>query len=216
MALTNDDNALVGRAQSALPLAALDQLARLHDETSNASRLALFLRASVHAAALFMLMGGLVLLLGGGTTIGREFSWGVLVLVGVVALLHSYIRTNAAVFDRAPVTQAAQKLRFVLFYMGIAWGAGAFLALPADLPTLPALLFAVLPTLALALLLNDTVGLCAFLAPCSLVAIAAAMLRHWPHAGLDTGLILLVQWGLVSAILIRSRRRIPPAGLALR
>ena len=111
-----------------MPVAALDQLARLHVETSEASRLVKFLRSAVHAAFLFMLMGTCVLFLGGGPTIGHDFSWAALILIGVAALLYSYIRTNAAVFGRAPISEAARNLRAILFYMGVAWGAGAFLA----------------------------------------------------------------------------------------
>ena len=212
MALTNDNSALDVRPLPVLPLAALDQLARLHVETSEASRLAKFLRASVHAASLFMLMGACVLFLGGGATIGRNFSWAVLVLAGVVGLLYSYIRTNAA-FDRAPVAQAARNLRAILLYLGVAWGTGAFLAMPSDLSILPAILFAVGPALLLALLLNDTAGLLAFLTPAGGLTILAAIARPWPRAGFDAFLILV----LSLFIGIAMRRRTPiPAGLALR
>ena len=102
MALTEDNPAHhYARPLPILPVAALDQLARLHVETSEASRLVKFLRSAVHVAALFMLMGACVLLLGGGPTIGHNFSWAALVLIGVTALLYSFIRTNAAVIGRA-------------------------------------------------------------------------------------------------------------------
>ena len=195
-------------------MAALDQLTRLHVETSAASRLVIFLRASVHAASFFMLMGTGVLFWG-GTTIGQDFSWAVLILIGVMALLHSYIRANAAVFDRTPVSEAARNLRVIFFYMGLAWGVGAFLVLPADLPTLPAILFAATPALVLALLLKDARGLAAFLAPASALAVAAAFARSWLHPGLDIFLILVLQWGSFLGIVMR-RRPLFPAGLALR
>ena len=176
-------------------MAALDQLARLHVETSEASRLVKFLRSSVHAASLFMLMGACVLFLGGGPTIGQNFSWAVLVLIGVMALLYSYIRTNAAVFDRTPVSEAARNLRAIFFYMGLAWGAGAFLAVacrssdPAGHPVRR----------------HTRAGSGAAAErrarPCGLsgarrrLAVAAAFARSWPHAGLDICLILVLQWG---------------------
>ena len=198
-----------------LPLAALDQLTRLHVETGEANRLGKFLRNSVHAASLFMLMGSCVLLLGGGATIGQNFSWAALVLIGVVGLLYIYIRTNAAAFDRAPVSEAARNLRVVLFYLGIAWGAGAFLAVPPDLAVSQVLLFAVLPALLLGLLLNDRAGFAAFQAPAGVLTIAAAFAQSWPHAGLDALFILVLQWGLFIAIALRRRAPLP-AGLALR
>src|SRR5690242_13150116 len=132
-------------------MAALEQLARLHTETSEASRLTLFLRSSVHVASVFMLMGTCLLLMGGGLSFAHNFSWAVLILLGVAALLYSYIRNTAAVFDRAPVSQAARNLRLIHFYMGLAWGAGAFLAVPAQVPAYQAILFAFIPTLLMAL-----------------------------------------------------------------
>jgi hypothetical protein len=214
VAITDHNNAVQARPLPVLPTAALDRLASLHVETSEAGRLVMFLRASVHAAFFFMLMGVSVLFLG-GTTIGQDFSWAVLVLIGVVALLHSYIRTNAAVFDRAPVSEAARNLRAVFFYLGLAWGVGAFLVLPADTPSLPAILFAVIPALVLTLLLKDARGLAAFLVPTSAFAIAAAFVRPWPHPGLDVFLILVLQWGPLLGIVMRRHAPLP-AGLALR
>jgi hypothetical protein len=211
------DNNIARSTRSDTALGALEHLARLHDETSHSGRLAQFLSAAVHIAALFMLMGVLVLVLGGGTTIGRNFSWGLLLLVGVAALLRSYIRTHARAFDRAPLPDAARELRVVLLYMGTVWGAGAFLALPSGLSTLPLILFAAVPFLLLALLFTDVGGLTAFVAPATLLIIAAALMRSLPHAGLGAVILLVVQWGLFSGILIRGRRRAPlPAGFALR
>jgi hypothetical protein len=216
VALVNDSNARHhDRPLPVLPLTALDQLARLHVETSQASRLVVFLRSAVHIASLFMLMGTCVLFLGGGATIGHNFSWAVLILIGVTGLLYSYIRTNAAVFDRAPVSEAARNLRAVLFYMGLAWGAGAFLAVPPDLPLLQAILFAVMPTLLLALMANDIAGLAAFLVPTGALTIGAAFMRAWPDASLDALLIHALQSGLFIGTILRRRAPLP-AGLALR
>jgi hypothetical protein len=198
-----------------LPLAALDQLERLHGETSEASRLTVFLRSSVHVASFFMLMGTCVLFLGGGSSFAQTFSWAVLILLGVVALLHSYIRNMAAAFDRVPISEAARNLRIVLFYVGLAWGSGAFLAVPAAFPASQAVLFAVIPVLLLALMLNDAAGLFAFLVPTGAWTVYAAFARSWPEASLDAVLIPLLQTGLFLATLLR-RRTLFPAGLALR
>jgi hypothetical protein len=216
VALT-EDNTVHHRARPlpVLPVAALDQLAHLHAETTQASRLVKFLRSAVHAASLFMLMGTGVLFLGGGPTIGHNFSWAALVLIGVTALLYSFIRTNAAVFGRAPISEAARNLRVILFYMGVAWGAGAFLAVPPDLPAPQAILFAVIPAMLMASLLNDLAGLAAFQAPAGALTIWSAFAQPWPHAGLDALLILVLQWGLFAAIALRRRSPLP-AGLALR
>jgi len=215
VALTEDNNiAQLARPLPVLPLAALDRLARLHAENGEASHLARLLRNAIHAASLFMLMGSCVLLLGGGATIGRNFSWAVLVLIGVVGLIHSYIRTDAAPSGRAPASQAARNLRAIFFYLGIAWGAGAFLALSSALPASQAILFAVAPALLLALLLKDGASLAAFQAPAGALTIGAAFIRAWPDAGLDALAILALQWGLFGMLTVRRRNPLPP-GLAL-
>jgi hypothetical protein len=210
MALTDDDHSRL--LSSSLPLDALDQLARLHRETRETSRLARFLASSVHAAFLFMLMSALVLFLGRTETIGRDFSWALMILVGVLALLECYIRTHAALFSGAPSARA-KELRMVFLYMGFGWGAGAFLVLPADPGTLAVLLFMALPGAALAFLLPDAAGFTFFLVPAGLMVIGAALIRGFPHAELDMSLILILQWGLFSGALLRNRE---PHSAALR
>lgn len=195
--------------------AAFDQLARLHVETSEVGRLVMFLRASLNSASLFMLMGTCVLFLGGGATMTRNFAWAAIMLLGVIGLLYSYIRTNAAVFDRAPVSVSARHLRLIFLYMGFSWGAGAFLAVPVILPGFEAILFAVIPTLLLALMLHDVPATLGFLIPAGLLTAACAFLHSWPHPLVDALLILGLQWALFLGIVLR-RRTLLPAGLALR
>ena len=195
------------------PADAFDRLVRLHAETSEAGRLVVFLRAALNAASVFMLMGTCVLLLG-GATLAHNFAWAALMLVGVTALLYSYIRTNAAVFDRAPISESARNLRLIFLYMGFAWGAGAFLAVPAMPSSVAAVLFAAIPTLLLALLLRDGPAIALFLVSAGLLTVAAAFLHAWPHPIRDALLIFGLQW--VSFLGIVWRRRTSfPAGLVL-
>jgi hypothetical protein len=200
---------------AALPGAMLDQLARLHREASQASRATKFLGSAVHAASAFMLMGSAMLLWGGGQTIGRNFSWAVLVLIGVAALLYSFIRTHAAAFDRVPVPAAMRMLRAILFYMGIAWGTGAFLVLPGNAMAAMAILFAVLPALVLAGLLRDLAGLAAFQVPASLLTAAAMLAGSSPDARPGAAAIFILQPILFAMVGLRHRISLP-AGLALR
>jgi hypothetical protein len=159
-----------------------------------------------------MLMSALVLFLGRTETIGRDFSWALMILVGVLALLECYIRTHAALFSGAPSARA-KELRMVFLYMGFGWGAGAFLVLPADPGILAVLLFVALPGAALAFLLPDAVGFIFFMVPAGFMVIGAALIRGFPHAGLDMSLILILQWGLFSGALLRNRE---PYSTALR
>lgn len=202
MALTDDDHARL--MTSSLPLDALDQLARLHLETHQTHRLARFLASSAHAALTFMLGTVLVFLLGRTESLGRDFSWALMILIGVLALLECHIRAHAALFSKMPAARA-KELRLVFVYMGFAWGAGAFLALPADPGPLAVFLFMALPGTVLAFLIPDALGFTLFLAPAGLMTIGAALIRDFPHAGLDLSLILILQWGLFSGAFLRNR-----------
>jgi hypothetical protein len=210
MALTDDDYSHL--LSSSLPLDALDQLARLHRETRETSRLARFLASSVRAALLLMLASALVLLLGRSQTIGRDFSWALMVLVGVLALLECYIHTHAALFSVSPAARV-KELRLIFLYIGVAWGAGAFLVLPPDPGVLSVFLFIAGLGVALAFLVPDATAFTLFLVPAGLMAIGAALVRGFPHAGLDMSLILILQWGLFSGALLRNRE---PRTAALR
>ena len=210
MALTDDDHSHL--LSSSLPLDALDQLARLHRETRETSRLARFLASSVHAALLLMLASALVLVLWRRETIGRDFSWALMILVGVLALLECYIRTQAALFSGTPAARV-KELRLVFLYMGVAWGAGAFLVLPPDPSVLSVFLFIACPGAVLAFLIPDAAAFTLFLVPAGLMAIGAALVRGFPHAQLDMSLILILQWGLFSGALLRNRE---PHSAALR
>ena len=176
-----------------LPLAALERLPQLHDESAGNSGLAQCLASAVYAAGSLTLLGMAALTFGAGTTLKSCFAWAFLVLIGVGALLRSYIRSTAAVFDRAPLTEAAQDLRAILLYAGFAWGAGAFLVLSPVAGPVATLAFAGLPSLAIALIFKDQGGPLAFVIPVTILSLTAAVLQPWPDAGLDTALLLMLQ-----------------------
>ena len=203
MALTDDDHSHL-RSPS-LPLDALEQLVRLHRETLETNHLARFLASSIQAAFLFMVMATLVLLLEPGQTLGRDFSWALMILAGVLALVHRYIGTHAALFSNTPLERTAKELRLVFFYMGFVWGTGAFLVLPVQAAPLTVVLFAVAPGLALAFVLADAMGSALFLIPAGLMTIGAALVRGFPHWQLDMSLILILQWGLFRGAFLRNR-----------
>jgi hypothetical protein len=98
----------------------------------------------------------------------------------------------------------------LLLYTGVAWGAGAFLAMP-ELPS-PALVsaFAVGPILAGAVILDDPEGAIAFGLPVSLLTVGAALLSSWPHGGWVAGTVLAAGAATVSFSMlhraIRARR----------
>lgn len=211
-------NARPGETLPSLPLAALDRLRQIHAEGSQAARLALFLQGAVHAAGALMLLGIAALAFAADTSLPPCFVWSLLVLGGIGALLHSYIRSTAAAVDRAPTAKAVKALRAILLYAGFAWGMGAFLVLSPESGLVTVLLFAGVPSLSLSLLLKDRDGALAFLVPVTALGIAAAIWNVWPDAGLDTALLLILQSGIAAHGILRSRGAVGniPAGLALR
>jgi hypothetical protein len=161
---------------TALPRDALLRLPQLHREFSrNFSEARLLARAP--AAALLLMLAGAATLLcvswSGGLTIQSGFAWSVLVLGGIALMTRTYIRGLARAADPVPLSTAAADLRAILLCTGLAWGAGAYLILPAAVPALAALAFALLPPLSLALLLRDERAATAFALPVALLAGAA-------------------------------------------
>ena len=135
-----------------IPYQALSRLPALHGEASRNMHLSQFLARSPQACIALMLAGAVALVWAGGT-LKADFAWAMLVLIGIVAMTRNYIRGFARSLRRVPLQEAASDLRVLLLYTGAAWGAGAFLVMPA----LPALTFAFAagPSLACALILQD-------------------------------------------------------------
>ena len=165
------------------------------------------------------MLAGMLTLLWAGGNLKADFTWATLVLVGVVGMTRNYIRGFARSLRRVPLQEAASDLRLLLLYMGAAWGAGAFLVMPA-LPA-PALVFcfATGPSLASALILKDEKGVIAFAAPALAASAGAAILSAWPLDGWVAGAILAA--GAIIACLpmlqrAMSARRSSPPQLALR
>jgi hypothetical protein len=161
---------------AAFPHEALLRLPQLHREVSrNFSEARLLARAPA-AALLLMLAGAATLLCAArdeSLTIQAGFAWSVLVWAGIALMTRTYIRGFARAADPVPLSVAAADLRAILLYTGLAWGAGAYLVLPAAVPALAALAFALLPPLGLTLLLRDERAATAFALPVALLAGAA-------------------------------------------
>lgn len=197
---------------------ALGQLSLLHREAGRRLALSRFLARSPLACVVLMLSGAVALLWAqadGGGTLKADFAWAALVLLGLVAMTRNFIRGYARSLRRVPLERAAADLRALLIYTGTAWGAGAFLVMP-DQPA-PALVFsfAALPSLCLALLLGDTKGSAAFVAPASLATACAALLGAWPLAGpVAAGIITAGAAPIILPMLRRAMRaRILPQAL---
>ena len=182
------------------PMADLARLTALHAEAEETARLANALgRAPMTAAALAAGAGVTAALSLKGADVSATIAWLVLVLGGVGAIARSYAQAIAAPFERAPLRAFAEDLRAIMLYAGFAWGAGAFLALPADAGVAGTLLFSagMAGLVALSLRRLDT-GI-AFTAPVAALGTVAALFR--PEDGAVPALLVLAGCGAVAAAL---------------
>ena len=189
------------------PGAALRRLPQLHDESRLALRRASLMARAVPAAGSLLVLGTLAAMFGGGA-LAPTFAWCVAVCGGVAAVMVSHLRAASVFKDLAGSTA---DMRAILLYMGAAWGVGAFLALAPQ----PALLvgFAVLPSLALGLMLGDLPAILAFAAPVTLFGLAAILLRT---GSITAAAILLLLQAACGFWLLRKRAPATPPGLVLR
>jgi hypothetical protein len=189
------------KAPTPVPGAALRRLPQLHDESRLALRRASLMARAVPAAGTLLVLGTLAAMFGGGI-LAATFTWSLLVCFGVAAVLASHLRA-ASVFKDLPGSTA--DMRAILLYLGVAWGAGAFLALAPQ----PAMIiaFAVLPSLVLGLLLGDLPAILAFAGPVTFFSLAAIFLRTGNMIAVVTLAILQAVCGF---FLLRRRTRTGP------
>ncbi|MEJ0026976.1 MAG: hypothetical protein WDN01_13195 [Rhizomicrobium sp.] len=179
-------------AQAEAPLPnALSRLAQIHADAVETARLANLLGRSLHATIAIAALAALALALGGGAGLSRTVAWTVLLAVGLLAMLRAYAYAMRQPFERAGLHAFAQDIHACLLYAGFAWGAGAFLALPAAAPGGAALLFAAAPAIAVAALLRERQALLLFLAPVAGLTSLACVIRPFAGGALAAGLVLM-------------------------
>jgi hypothetical protein len=195
-----------------IPHDALARLPLLHAEAAQNALLGRFVARSVTAAGLLMLAGGAILLAGGGT-LSSDFAWSLLVLAGIAAMAVNYIRGPARSLRRTSLQASADDLRAILFYTGFSWGAGAFLALPADPPAALVFAFALGPVLLMLVLLQDESGIAAFAAPVAGLTGAAGFSQHWSDGPLVSPVVLAATVAVIVFSYMHSGRlRLQPGG----
>lgn len=175
--------------------ASLAQLAMLHDEARKTALLANLLGRAPQAA---FALAGFALLTAALTftqvSLVALCVWLVLVAAAAAAISRAYARTIRAPFERVPLRSFATDLSAILFFAGFAWGAGAFLAVPATAPALMVMLFSAGTCGVVAALLRSPEHALFFLAPVAGLAALASLMR-----GQMVGLEVLVACGLVAA-----------------
>jgi hypothetical protein len=199
------------RARSAIcppPTDPLIRLAQLHDEARRNLHTARFLARSPQATLVLMGAAALVLALDWAKEWGSlraGFAWSLLLLAGIVGMTGNFIRGFARRMRRIPLETAASDLCALLLYCGTVWGAGVLLVLPPAPPPLLAAGFALLPALALSLLLTDEKGATAFTVPVTVMTAGAAHARFWPHATV-TALAVLAAGAAIAMLPVLIRR----------
>lgn len=176
----------------------LARLPRLHAEARENRHAMAFLQSSPHAALILMGSGAAVLA-GGWGSLRTDFTWSLLVLAGIVGMVRNFIRGFAFSLPRIALEDAAAELRAILVFCGVAWGSGVFLVLPPAAPVLLAAAFALLPCLALNLVLKDRQGTTCFTLPAAVMTAGAAQFLSWPNARLTTLVVLALATATVLA-----------------
>jgi hypothetical protein len=180
--------------------AEIARLAALHREAEQTARLANLVGRAPYVAAVLAIASafaaGLALPAAQGAAIA---AWLVLVFVAVGAIARAYRQAILAPFERAPLAGFAQDLPAILTYAGFAWGAGAFLILPAATDPLAALAFAVVPPALAAGLLRYWTASLPFLAAAASLSAFAMVLRPLPDGALGAAVTLIAAAAVAGA-----------------
>ena len=182
------------------------KLAHLHAEAEETARLANLLGRSLYAAIALPALALLTLALNDGVGVTRPLVWCAFVAAAAVAMLRAYFQTIDRPFERAALRSFAKDLSAILLFAGFAWGAGAFLALPAASGVTGALLFAAIPGVAVAALLREREAAFLFLVPVAALASFASVLRPFADGILSAGLILVACALVAGAATLYDRR----------
>jgi hypothetical protein len=181
-------------------------LALLHHEARETARLANLLGRTLPVSSALVFFTIATVVLGDAWTLSATF-WTMFMLVAAAALGVSYRRAMAQPFERAPLKSFSQDLNAILMFAGVAWGSGAFLALPADAGTTGILIFSALAGGAIAVLLREHESALHFRAPTAALSSFACVLRPVAGGALGAGLVLIACGAVGAAVLWANRRR---------
>ena len=186
---------------------AVVKLAQLHAEAEETARLANLLGRSLHAAIALPVLAFVSLGFADGTSLARASVWFAFVAIGSLAILRCYTHAIGQPFQRPALKAFAKEMSPILLYAGFAWGAGAFLALPAGSNMFAAVLFVTAPTLAIVALLRERDAAYLFLAPSAVLTSFASVLTPFAGGALTAGLILVAGGALAAAMVLSQRSR---------
>ncbi len=184
---------------------AIAKLKVLHAEAEETARLANLLGRSGYVGIILPFLAIITMGLAIEMNPVPQMVW--ILFVGAVALamLLAYRHALKRPFERTVLKDYAKDLSAILLFAGFAWGAGAFLALPAGTPAVAAISFALLPAAVVASLLRDRDALALFLAPVAAMTAAACLLKPLAGGWMAAGLVLGTAAVLVAAVHLYER-----------
>jgi hypothetical protein len=189
-------------------------LASLHREAEETARLANLLGRSIHVAIAVPVLAATTLALG-GVGLAESATWMVFVLAASAAIGFCYRRTIAAPFERAALKSFSRDLNAILAFGGFAWGAGAFLALPASAGIGAVVLFAAGAGTIVAVLLRERESAFLFLAPVAALASFACVLRPLDAGALGAAFVLIACAAVAAGVAVAGSWRAEERGSAL-
>ena len=167
-----------------------ERLRRVHDEAAEAARLANLVGRSLPAAILIGAFAGAALLVARAEAV-HAVSFAILVSMGVGALLYAYAKCARAPFAASQLRAFAGDLDAVMLYLGFAWGAGAFLILPANADAAVAVLFSASVPALIGVTLRKREPVFMLAAPAALMTAAAAYIRPLAFPALTATMAIL-------------------------
>jgi len=188
------------------------RLAALHAEAQETARLANLLGRSLYAAIAFPVMAALTFAFG-HVGIAQSVTWAVFVQLAAGATAFVYRRTIGQPFERTALKSFSQDLSAILVFAGFAWGAGAFLALPADADIALIVAFAAGAAMTIAVLLREREAVFLFLAPVAVLTSFACVLRPLPGGALGAALVLIACVAVAAAANFAGRWNMRGRGL---
>jgi hypothetical protein len=162
------------------PRAHIARLAELHDEAAETALLANLLgRVPFLAVVLLAATGALALFT--HAAVAPLLTWLSLVGAGLIALVRNYVVTIGVPFERTSLRLFARDLQAIMLYVGFAWGAGSFLALPQDATLALAVALSAGLAAIVALIVRASDAVACFAIPATVLSAIAALIH--PVAG---------------------------------
>jgi hypothetical protein len=199
------DATKIVQPSAVVPHDAMTKLAQLHAEATETARLADLLGRSLYIAIALPVFAALTITFAGGAGLPSTVAWAILILIASLSIGRSYTLALGRPVERVALRDFAQDLSACLLYAGFAWGAGAFLAVAGGADAGVALLFAGVPTLAVALLLRARQPALPFLAPVAALTSFACVLRPFAGGALAAALVLIACAVVAAGIVATSR-----------